>query len=278
MTVLRPATPAEALRLYASRPKAAPLAGGTDFMVAWNMALHNGREVLDLSRLKEWARIERKGGFVAIGALCTHTRIRENVLIAKEFPLLAEACSTVGAWAIQNRGTLGGNIANASPAGDTFPALAVYDAVIRTAGPRGTRRIPILEVFAGVKKTTLGPSELIEAVELPFSKRRPDRALFRKVGTRAAQAISKTVAAGQLWLGRGGLVEDVRLGLGSMAVTVRRLSAVEAALKGRKLDPTGVERALALLGKDVSPIDDIRSTAEYRMTVSRNIIRSFLLP
>lgn len=278
MTVLRPRTASEALRLYARRPKAVPLAGGTDFMVAWNMALHNGREVLDLSRLKEWARVERRGAVLSVGALCTHTRIREHALIAKEFPLLAEACSTVGAWAIQNRGTIGGNIANASPAGDTFPALAVYEAVVRTAGPRGGRRIPILEVFAGVKKTTLGPSELIEAVELPFSARRPDRRLFRKVGTRAAQAISKTVAAGLLWLGRGNVVEGVRLALGSMAVTVRRLSAVEGALKGRKLDAAAVDKALSLMGRDVSPIDDIRSTAEYRLTVSRNIIRSFLLP
>ena len=111
-----------------------------------------------------------------------------------------EACATIGGIQIQNRGTIGGNIANASPAGDTFPPLAVYDARIHVASANGRRVVPFLDIFAGVKKTTLDPGELIEAIDLPFPAHPPTRQFFRKVGTRAAQAISKTVAAGVLWL------------------------------------------------------------------------------
>lgn len=278
MMVFRPRTAAEALRYYALRPGAVPLAGGTDFMVAWNMAERNGREVLDLSRVKEWTRVSRGRRGASVGAMVTHARLRSDSMIAKEFPLLAQACGTVGAWAIQNRGTIGGNLANASPAGDTFPALAVYEALIKVAGPKGRRDVPVLELFTGVKKTSLAPSELIEGVELPFPVRRPDRQIFRKVGTRAAQAVSKTVAAGLLWLGKGRTVQEIRFALGSMAVTVRRLRTVEEFLKGQHLDSKTVERACEFLAKDVAPIDDIRSTAEYRLAVSRNILRSFLLP
>lgn len=277
MTVLRPRTAAEAVRLFAKAPQALPLAGGTDLMVAWNTGALNGRTVLDLGALREWSRIVRKPASLVAGALVTHASLRDHPSIRKQYPLLARACAEIGGVAIQNRGTLGGNIANASPAGDTFPALAVYDARVHLTGPDGRRLLPVLELLLGVKKTALGPAELIESVELPRLERRPARQYFRKVGTRAAQALSKTVAAGLLWLDRKGRVAELRFALGSMAPTVRRLKAAEAFVAGKRLTREAVDEACRLLARDVAPIDDVRSTAGYRLRVSQNLLREFLL-
>jgi CO/xanthine dehydrogenase FAD-binding subunit len=275
MTVLRPRSPAEALRLYAGAPEAVPLAGGTDFMVAWNAGSANGRTILDLAALGAWGRIRTSKGGVTIGGLATHADIQREPVIRRQLPLLVEACATVGGLQIQNRGTLGGNIANASPAGDTFPPLAVYEAEVEIVSARSRRRVPFTSVFTGVKKTILVPGELIEAVYVPIPKR-PSRQLWRKVGTRAAQAISKTVAAGLLWLARDGTVEELRFALGSMAPTVRRLAKAEAFVEGKKLTREVVHEACTLLKQDVAPIDDIRSTAEYRLSVSQNLLAAFL--
>ncbi|MBI5211041.1 MAG: xanthine dehydrogenase family protein subunit M [Elusimicrobia bacterium] len=278
MTLLRARSASEAVRLYAENPLAIPVAGGTDFMVSWNMGLLNEKTVLDIAGVREWAAVEEAGAVLRVGALATHAQLRDHPAVRRDFPLLAQAAATVGAVQIQNRGTLGGNIANASPAGDTFPALAVYDARVLAVSRAGKRSIPFVDVFAGVKKTILARGELISAVELPFLISKPDRQVFRKVGTRASQAISKTVAAGLLWLARDRTVAKARFALGSMAPTVRRLKAAEGFLAGRRLTPAVVDDAVALLAENVSPIDDIRSTAAYRLQVSRNILRSFLSP
>ena len=276
MTVLSPRSAAEAVRLFAKNPGALPLAGGTDLMVGWNMGLLNGRTVVDLARVGEWKKIKAAKGSVLIGSMVTHSDIQKHPVVRSRFPLMVEACATVGAAQIQNRGTLGGNIANASPAGDTFPPLAVYDARVHCVGPAGRRVVSIHQIFAGVKKTSLKPGELIEAIELPFPVKPPTRAVFRKVGTRAAQSISKTMFAGLLWLRPDGTVADVRLAFGSLAPTVKRLRAAEAFLSGKRLDAPVVARAGDLLASDVSPIDDIRSTRVYRAAVSRNLLMRFL--
>ena len=275
MTVLSPRSAAEAVKSYAKLPAAIPLAGGTDLMVGWNLGQLNGRAVLDLSRVAEWRAIKVVSDGVDLGSLVTHAQIQAHPVLEKRFPLLVAACATVGAAQIQNRGTIGGNIANASPAGDTFPALAVYEATVRVIGPSGRRAVPMSEIFAGVKKTTLKPGELIEAVFLPFVKP-PKYAAFRKVGTRAAQAISKTMFAGMIWTATNGDITEARLAFGSLAPTVRRLYAAEAFLKGRRLNDVSISAAADLLNSDVSPIDDIRSTREYRLVVSRNILAAFL--
>jgi xanthine dehydrogenase small subunit len=276
MAVLRPRTPQETVKAYAAAPKAIPLAGGTDFMVAWNRAQLNGRTVLDLSRIQEWTQIHALHNGVRIGSLATHARIQRHPLIRKRFPLLAEACAVVGAAQIQNRGTIGGNIANASPAGDTFPPLAVYEATVHVVSLKGWRVVPFLDIFSGVKKTVLGPGELIEAVEISFLPREPHRQIFRKVGSRLAQTISKTVAAGLLFLEKKSVVHELRFALGSVAPTVRRLKTAEDLLKDRPLTPQAIEEACSALIRDISPIDDIRSTKAYRSRVSQNILRSFL--
>lgn len=278
MQVTRASSAEQAIGALAQRPDSLVLAGGTDLMVAWNAGLLNGRRVLDISGVREWADLGPAPGGLRAGALVTHARLRRDARVRRDFPLLAQACATVGAAQIQNRGTLGGNIANASPAGDTFPPLAVYEAFVLVAGARGRRVLPVLEVFAGVKKTTLLPGELIEAVLLPAPARRPARQVFRKVGTRAAQAISKVAAAGLLWLAGDGTVEELRFALGSVAPTVVRARAAEAAVQGRRLTPETVAAACQALERDIKPIDDIRSTRRYRLTVSRNILRDFLEP
>jgi CO/xanthine dehydrogenase FAD-binding subunit len=282
MEVLRPTGAEDAVRLFARHPEAIPLAGGTDFMVSWNAGQLNHQTVLDLSAVKEWSRIGKSSrdprGGLRIGTLVSHWQIQNHAGVRKELPLLADACATIGGVQIQIRGTLGGNIANASPAADTFPPLAVYEARIHSVSTQGSRTVSFRDIFTGVKKTSLGPGELIEAIEIPFLATRPRRQMFWKVGTRAASAISKTVAAGLLWLKKDGSVRELRFALGSMAPTVRRLHHVEAFIAGKKPVGRALEEACRLLEKDVAPIDDIRSDAAYRLEVSKNLLRSFLDP
>jgi len=278
MTVLRPRSPREALRLYQATPDALPLAGGTDMMVAWNLGALDGRRVLDLSALEAWRAIGTKNGMVRIGALATHAAIRDHRAIRRDFPLLAQSAATVGGVQIQNRGTLGGNLANASPAGDTFPALAVYEATICTRSASRGRRLAMDAFFAGPKLTHLAPGELIEAIELTRLPRPPDREIFRKVGTRAAQAISKVVIAGLLWLTPDGRVDRLRVAVGSVAPTVKRLRAVEAAMQGLRPTESTVLAAVARVAEDISPIDDLRSTKAYRLLVSQRLLAQFLQP
>lgn len=275
MTVFSPTTPEEAVRLRGENKDVIPFAGGTDVMVSWNMGLMNGRTVLDLSRIREWRSIRPAHAGVHIGALCTHTDIQTHPVIRSRFPLLVNACATVGAAQIQNRGTIGGNIANASPAGDTFPALSVYHAVVNAVSLAGKRAVPFSDIFAGVKKTTLKPDELIESVFVPYLASRPRKRYFRKVGTRSAQAISKVVAAGLLWM-RAGRVKELRFAIGSVAPTVRRARTVEAFLTGKRLLPPIVKEAAGLLDEDIAPIDDIRSTRGYRLRVCRGMLLEFL--
>jgi CO/xanthine dehydrogenase FAD-binding subunit len=277
MTVLRPRSVREALTVYARTPEALPIVGGTDLMVAWNLGVLNDRVMLDLARLEDWSRIERTPTGLRVGALVTHAAVQRHAAVRRHFPLLVDGCATIGGVQIQNRGTLVGNVANASPAGDSLPPLAVYDARVHIASASGRRSIPFLDIFAGVKKTTLGPGELIDAIEIPFPAAPPTRQLFRKVGTRAAQAISKTVVAAQLWLAADGTVRDVRVAFGSMAPTVRRLRQVEAFLTGRALTPATIRDAIALVSADVSPIDDVRSTAVYRLTIAQRLLDAFLI-
>lgn len=275
MTFLRAKSAAEAVRLAAANPQALPLAGGTDLMVHWNAGYLNNRAVLDLSYVKEWRRIRTTRDGVDIGSLVTHAALMRHPEVRAGWPLLIDACSVVGGPQIQARGTLGGNIANASPAGDTFPPLSVYEARVRLLSEAGRRELPFSEVFVGVKKTRLNTGELIESIHLPHPPR-PTRQIFRKVGTRAAQAISKTMAAGLLWLDKDGRVQELRFALGSMAPTVRRLRRAEEFVRGRRLDTATVNEAVKLLAEDVSPIDDIRSTRAYRLRAAENILRGFL--
>ena len=211
---------------------------------------------------------------IRIGAGCTYTDLREHEVVEREFPMLAKAASWTGGIANQNRGTLGGNIVNASPAADSLPALLAYEAELILVSIRGERRVPYPTFHTGYKKTTLGADELVRSVCIPRNFRQYI-SYTRKVGTRNAQAVSKVCMAA---LGRveNGTVEDVRIALGSVAPAPIRLVETERLLSGKMLDAS----LCALAGKtavgEVKPIDDIRSTARYRAAVVSNLVVEFL--
>ena len=189
--------------------------------------------------------------------------------------MLCRAASETGGLAIQNRGTLGGNIANASPAGDSPPALLVYDAEVELVSAQGARLLPYNGFHTGYKQMLMRPDELIKSIRLPRA-RAPRTHYYRKVGTRKAQAISKICFAACARLD-GERVADVRLALGSVAPTVVRCSKTEEALKGRVPDADTLHAAQAALADEIAPIDDIRSTAHYRLRVALNLLEDFLL-
>jgi len=238
-----------------------PLAGCTDVYVGLNFGTLAAKKFLDLWPLDELRRIRLSDGALSIGALATYTEITRSALVRRRLPILAAAAREIGGVQIQNRGTLGGNIANASPAGDSLPVLAVADATLVLASAAGTRRVPFNSFYSGYRKSVLRPDELIAAVEIP---RVEGRQWFRKVGTRAAQAISKVVMAAVR-------ADRPRLSLGSVAPTVVRLPQTEAALAAGA-DIADARRALEA---EIRPIDDLRSTAEYRRRVSGNLLEQF---
>lgn len=272
------ATLDEALALLASEPGAwTPFAGGTDLMVLLEAGRLPQRRFLDLWRLDELRGITTTEDEVAIGSLCTYTDLLTDPAVTSGFPLVADAARVTGAAAIQNRGTVGGNIANGSPAADLPPALLVYDASIELISTGGRRRVPYHAFHTAYKKMDLAPDELIGGVVLP----RPDvhsrfsKQAYRKVGTRRAQAISKLCfAAGALL--DDDRVREIRIALGSVAPTVVRARHAEEALRGRPLDATAIAAARAALGRDIAPIDDVRSTADYRLRVAGNLLEEFL--
>jgi carbon-monoxide dehydrogenase medium subunit len=253
---------------------ARPIAGGTDIMVAITGELGTIPErMLDLSRLDELRGISLEAGALVLGARTTYTEIRRSALCREHLPALVEAAATIGAAQIQNRGTIGGNIANASPAGDTLPILLAADAVLLVGGQRGEREVTANEFFISYRKTALAPDELILQVKVPLPRARELR--FRKVGTRRAQAISKVVMA-MAWQDGSKGWSDVRVALGSVAATPIRAAATEAVLVGARPTPEVADRAAETLAGELQPIDDVRSTADYRRAVSARVLLRML--
>jgi CO/xanthine dehydrogenase FAD-binding subunit len=264
--VWNPQTLMEALALRAEHPKATVLAGGTDLMVFVEGGSLHLDEVLNLWSCDELRGIKMTSDGIRIGALNTWTDIRRDERLPAA---LCECARTVGAEQIQNRGTVGGNIVNASPAGDSLPLWLALDSVFEVASVRGTRMVPASEFWTGYRTTALAGDELLLAVHIGIHS--DDRITYRKVGTRMAQAISKVVLGGRLQV-QDGQVTHARLALGSVGPVPLRLPSVEAALIGKPIDPSAADA----VAKDITPIDDIRSTADYRMTVATRIIRSWL--
>ena len=261
LTLLEPKSLREALVMLEQEPSLVPLAGCTDVFVNLNFGTLHETRFLNLWRLDSLRRIELRGGSLSIGALATYTEIIRSPLIRRRIPILAAAAREIGGAQIQNRGTLGGNVANASPAGDTLPVLAVANAVVVLRSVRGVRRVPFNSFYTGYRASVRLADELITGLEIPALRGRP---WFRKVGTRAAQAISKVVLAGVR-------SDRPRLSLGSVAPTVVRLPRTEAALA----NGASIGEARAVLLSEIRPIDDVRSTAEYRRTVSANLLEQF---
>lgn len=269
-----PATLEEALTILGADRSARPFAGGTDLMVLLEAGhLPPGRFV-NLWGLPGLRGIHALEDAVAIGALTTYTDLRESHVIARQYPMLVHAAAETGGVATQNRGTIGGNIANASPAADTPPTLLAYDAELELQSLSGTRRVPYHRFHTGYKKMELAPGEIIRRILLP---RRGDgwRDHYRKVGTRRAQAISKVCLAGSIRTEEG-IVREVRIAFGSVAPVVLRCAAAEKALTGLSLNPSVIADAQAALATDIAPIDDLRSTARYRLRVAQNLLAEFL--
>jgi xanthine dehydrogenase small subunit len=259
LQLLEPKTLATALKMMRDE-RPVPLAGCTDLYVALNFGTLTGERFLDLSRLTPLRRIKADEGTLVIGALATYTDIIGSRAVKRHLPMLVAAAREIGGPQIQNRGTLGGNIANASPAGDTLPVLAAAEAVVVLASAEGERRVPFTQFYTGYRASVRRPDELIVAVEVPPV---PGRQWFRKVGTRAAQAISKIMMAAVR-------AERPRVALGSVAPTVVRLPRTEALLASGSL-----AQAQQALAAEIRPIDDIRSTAAYRMKVAGNLLAQF---
>jgi CO/xanthine dehydrogenase FAD-binding subunit len=251
-----------------------PIAGGTDIMVQYAAGKLQSRKLVSIWNLPELRRIDLLANEIRVGAGCTYTDIREHEVVGREFPMLARAACWTGGIANQNRGTIGGNIVNASPAADSLPALLAYDAELILVSARGERRMPYAGFHTDYKKTKLAPDELIQSVCLP---RRFSGYVChaRKVGSRNAQAISKVCIAA---LGRvaGQKVEDVRIALGSVAPVPLRLNATERLVRGKAIDESLVSLARKTAVAEIRPIDDIRSTARYRAAVVGNLVAEFL--
>jgi CO/xanthine dehydrogenase FAD-binding subunit len=251
-----------------------PIAGGTDLMVALTGEIGPPPDrLVDLWAIDALRGIRTDGEALSLGALTTYTEIRQSSLCREHLPALVEAAATIGAAQIQNRGTLGGNIANASPAGDTLPVLLASDASIVVGSVRGEREIAATDLWIDYRRTALESDELILRIRLPLQSEREVR--FRKVGTRRAQSISKVVlavawrpaqsASRTVW-------RDVRVALGSVAATPIRCPRTEAVLEGSPANPETADRAAEVLAAELTPIDDVRSTAGYRRVVAARIL------
>ncbi len=251
-----------------------PIAGGTDVMVQYAAGKLAARKLVSIWNLPELRRVEIAADEIRIGAGCTYTDLRSHEMVGREFALLSNAARWTGGIANQNRGTLGGNIVNASPAADSLPALLVYDAELILVSLRGERRLPYARFHTGYKKTLLAPDELIQTICLP---RRFSGYLShaRKVGARNAQAISKVCIAA-LGRVRDGVVEDVRVALGSVAPVPLRLMETEHSVQGKAIDSDLLFLARKAAVAEIRPIDDIRSSARYRATVAGNLVVEFL--
>jgi CO/xanthine dehydrogenase FAD-binding subunit len=265
----RPRSLDDALELLAQRPgEIRPLAGGTDVLVKAKDGLVDRGSFFDVSALGELREIEEENAFLRIGAAVTHSELLASPLVARWVPALPRACAVIGGPQIRNRGTLGGNLANASPAADTLPPLYAADATVELWSVSVRREVKIADLFTGPRQTSLQPDELIVAVRVP--KRHGVRGAFLRLGQRQAQAISKvSVAVAAAF--EEGKPTFVRVAFGAVAPTVIRVPEAEQALLAG--GDTSVDEAVAAAREAVKPIDDLRSTKEYRRAMSGVLLR-----
>jgi CO/xanthine dehydrogenase FAD-binding subunit len=259
--LLEPRSLGDAVKMLRDEGPLVPMAGCTDLYVALNFGTLRPTRFLNVWNLDALRGIEFRGGTLRIGALTTYTEIIASGAIRRRLPMLVAASREIGGVQIQNRGTIGGNAANASPAGDTLPVLLAAEAIVVLRSAAGTRRVPMTSFFTGYRQTAARTDELIVSFEIPAVR---GRQWFRKVGTRAAQAIAKIVVAG-VW------DRQPRLAIGSVAPTPLRLSQTEQALGSG----ASLADAQATLQREIAPIDDLRSTADYRRQVAANLLGQF---
>ena len=274
--MVAPGTLAGVLELMAEQPgQWTPIAGGTELMVTHAAGRLPASKLVSLWGIPDLRYIAHRGEIIVIGAGATFTDIRKHAAIAADLPLLARAATWIGSIANQSRATIGGNLVNGSPAADSSPALLVYDAEVELISVRGARRIAYSDFHTGYKQTVLAPDELLYAIHVPrrFSAHRQ---YLRKVGTRRAMAISK-VALGATAIINNNIISELRIAAASLAAFPTRLFRTEDALRGKATDAASISNARAALLAEVLPIDDIRSTAEYRRRVAANLLEEFLI-
>lgn len=269
---LRPRDDAEAIALRAAHPDYLVLAGGTDLLVS---AHHKPAPVGILDVAGRFGAITVDGGVAHIGAGATWRAIADHPELAAGWPILAAAAREVGALQIQQRGTLGGNLATSSPVGDGLPVLLALDATIHLASARGARALPYRAVPIGYRRIDLAADELIVAIELPAVAPNAYQG-WRKVGTRAAQSISKVMAAAVIEVADGAIA-TCRFALGAVADRPIRVPAAEAAALGRAPDATTAAAVAAATAAAIAPIDDVRSTAAYRRRVAGALLSRFVM-
>lgn len=282
-SLIAPPTLMEVLQTLATEPgRYTPIAGGTELMVALSAGRLAQKNLLSIHHLKELRFIDITPEAVTMGAGTTFSDIRRDAVIAADLPLLGKAASWTGSIANQNRGTLGGNIVNASPAADTPPALLAYDATVTIVSTSGTRTMPYRLFHLGYKKTALAPEELLYSVRV--ERRFSDYISYiRKVGTRNAQAISKVALAAVARMtperaqSSTRIIQDIRIGAASLRETPARCIATEQTLLSQPVTAATIAAARAALAGEARPIDDIRSTAKYRAAVAGNLLEEFLL-
>jgi CO/xanthine dehydrogenase FAD-binding subunit len=273
--MVSPGTLESVLSLLAREPgEWTPIAGGTELMVAYAAGRLNSKKLVNLWSIRDLRFIRVSADRVAIGAGSTFRDLRADAVVTTEFPLLSKAAGWIGSIANQSRATLGGNLVNGSPAADSSPALLVYDAQIEIVSLRGTRVVPYTEFHTGYKRNVLAADELMLAVHLPrrFAQHRQ---YLRKVGTRRSMAISKTALAGCALISEG-VAREVRIAAASVAAFPTRLYRAEEAIRGQAVGPETTAAARAAAMAEIAPIDDIRSTAEYRRIVTANLLQEFL--
>ena len=263
------------LQVLADSPdRYTPIAGGTELMVGLAAGRLQAKKLISLWNLEELRFIEVTPDAIVIGAGSTFTDVRKHPVIVDEFSILSQAASWTGSVANQNRGTLGGNIVNASPAADSPPALLAYDAELTIISTRGPRTLPYRDFHLAYKETALEPDELLHSITISRNLR-GYKTYIRKVGTRNAQAISK-VAIAALARMKNGHVEDIRIGAASLREYPARLTATEQSLVGKPITSETIAAARAATLTEARPIDDTRSTAKYRATVAANLLEEFL--
>jgi CO/xanthine dehydrogenase FAD-binding subunit len=274
--VVSPRTLPEAYALLAADAYR-PVAGGTDLLVQITGELGDPPErVLDIWRLDELRGIHVESDALVIGALTTYAEIRRSPLVGEFLPAFAEAAATIGAVQIQNRGTIGGNAVNASPAGDTLPLLLACDARLVAGSAAGERSVAALDFWPAYRRTALAPSELLLRINIPLVPGRQVR--YRKIGTRRAQAISKVVMA-LAWQSDADARSpwrSVHLALGSVAAVPIRAARTEAVLEGAPPTEVVADRAASTLADEIEPIDDVRSSADYRRAVAARVLHRLI--
>lgn len=251
-----------------------PIAGGTELMVAHAAGRLSAKKLLSLWGLSELRFIETTANTIAIGACTTFRDLRGSRAISAHLPLLEKAASWIGSIANQSRATIGGNLVNGSPAADSSPALLVYDAEIELISVRGKRCVKYAEFHTGYKQNVLAADELVCAIHVPL-RFAQHRQYLRKVGPRRAMAISKVALAGTA-LVDDGILREIRIGAASLAAFPARLPRTEDAVLGHAMTAQTIRAARGALLGEVAPIDDIRSTAEYRKQVAANLLEEFL--